>query len=228
MAIYSLLSNASDEYTYNIRILHDGLCEADYSGVLDFSFLNANISFVDVAEYAKDQNYYDGVTEYTSHITKETFYRLLIPELFPNLDKVIYLDSDLIVLDDISKLVQIDLGDKTIGAVYSVEQWCEGNTGMLPNDDPHEWFNAGVMLFDIRQYIQNGYPQKVRDALSNTVFDVGDQELLRLICYKDVKYLPFEWNVMWHHLNNGGTGLKDYNRNIYYKAISNPKIVHYS
>ena len=228
IAIYSMLSNASAAYKYDIRILHSGLKETEFLNITGLASSNTKITPVDVTEYAKGQGYYNGVTEYTSHITEETFYRLLIPELFSELERVVYLDCDLIVLSNIAELYQVDLQGKTIGAVYSVEQWCEGNTGRLPNNDPHEWFNAGVMVFDIQRYKQKGYVQKARELLAENVFDVGDQELLRLVCYQDVTYLPFAWNVMWHHLNNGGGGIRDYNRQIYTDIVSNPKIIHYS
>ena len=46
------------------------------------------------------------------------FYRILIPELFPELTKAIYLDSDMVVVGDLGELWDIDLGDKLMGVVY--------------------------------------------------------------------------------------------------------------
>lgn len=228
IAIHSLLSNASKDYFYDIRIMHSGLGQEMLSGLAELAAANSRISFVDVSDVAAGRGYYDGVVSYTSHVTKETFYRLLIPEMFPKLPRVLYLDCDLVVLGDIAELYSADLQGKAIGAVYSVEQWCGGNTGYLPNQESHEWFNAGVMLFDIARYIEKDYPEKCEMALEERVYEVGDQELLREICYKDVEYLPFEWNVMWHHLHNGGYGIKSHNEELYKKAVESPKIVHYS
>lgn len=228
VTIASIIDNASENTFFDVKVLYS---ELSYSKIKKFEGLSnskCKIKCVDVSAYIDGRNYYDGVTNYTNHITKETFYRLLIPEIFSELDRIIYLDCDLVVCADLTELYETELEGKTIGAVYSVEQWEKDNKGFLPNDDPHEWFNAGVMVIDIKKYNEKGYAERCREELAKQVFDVGDQDLLRLVCYGDVHYLPFEWNVMWHHIHNGGYGLKDNNRFLYNAAKEAPKIVHYS
>lgn len=227
VTIYSILENASLEYEYDIHILHSGISEYNCVRLEALADEKTSIECVNVSENLGNKNFYGGPVAATKHISKEAFYRLLIPEIFPEYDKVIYLDCDLIVCGDIAELYETDLQGKTIGAVYSVEHWGE-NGPVLPNDDPHEWFNSGVMLIDVKRYLENGFVERCIEEMKHKIFNVVDQDLLRLVCYGETTYLPYEWNVIWHHLHKKGRGVQEYNRRLYEVAKKHPKIVHYT
>lgn len=227
VAICSMLNNASYKYEYEIHIFHSGISEYNCLRLESMSDEKSSICCENVSEYLGNKNYYGGPASYTKHISKEAFYRLLIPEIFPEYKKIIYLDCDLIVNGDISELYEFDLCGKTIGAVYSVEHWGK-DSPVLPNSDPHEWFNSGVMLIDVERYLQKGFIERCIEEMKCKVFNVVDQDLLRLVCYGETTYLPYEWNVMWHHLHNGGAGLKEHNGELYKDIVQHPKVVHYT
>ena len=79
-----------------------------------FNGKNISIEFVDL-------NYYiDSIKEklYTrDYYSKATYFRLFLPNLYPQYDKVLYLDSDIILNDDIAKLYNINIKDNLLGAV---------------------------------------------------------------------------------------------------------------
>lgn len=92
-----------------------------------------------------------------SRFSIATFYRFLIPAVFPtDLDKIIYLDSDIIVNLNLNELWQIDLGDKPLAAVVESDNGVGSQTwfnlcrdGIVKADD---YFNAGVMLMNLNAF----------------------------------------------------------------------------
>ncbi len=81
--------------------------------------------------------------------TMSIFYRLFIPELFPQYDKAIYINSDTIVNDDIAKLYNNELGDNLFGActdssIQYVVEMVKYIKDVLALD-PKKYINSGVM-----------------------------------------------------------------------------------
>lgn len=75
---------------------------------------NVNIEYVDL-------NYYiEKIKEklYTrDYFSMTTYFRLFISNLYPQYNKAIYLDCDIVLLKDIAELYNIDIGDNLLGAV---------------------------------------------------------------------------------------------------------------
>ena len=131
-----------------------------------------------------------------------TYFRFLIPELKNNIDKVIYLDCDIIVLDDIIKLYNENLGDKIIGAVpeyhYTTFTLLNNVKNKCNIDCKHKYFNAGVMLINCEKWRQNDITKKLfkiekkyRDKLMFL-----DQDVLNKCFECDYKELHIKYNVM--------------------------------
>ena len=102
VAIRSLIKNASKEHNYRIVILNTGLDREKMDKIKALSSDQFIINFVDVSHAVDDikhqlRNVY--------HFGLATYYRLFIEELFPEYDKILYLDCDIVVLGDISKLL---------------------------------------------------------------------------------------------------------------------------
>lgn len=228
VALLSLIENLSSDCECRIYILYREMSEYHIFWLEEMSTDYVFIQCVDVSEQLKDKNYYGGPVEATKHISEETFYRLLIPEVLPQYKKILYLDCDLVILGDAAKLYETDLQGNIFGAVYSVEHWNQERTGTVPNADPQEWFNAGVLLIDMERFQAEGCLEQCKELMSRQVFDVVDQDVLRIVGYGKTLYLPYEWNVMWHHLQSDINGLKEYNREIYLEVVRHPEIVHYT
>ena len=92
-----------------------------------------------------------------SYVSIATFYRLLIPQLFStDIDKCIYLDSDIIVNLDIAELWRIELGDKVLGVIPEIlnrndvhRAFALCRDGLVKDDD---YFNAGVLLMNLNAF----------------------------------------------------------------------------
>jgi len=87
------------------------------------------------------------------HVTQATYSRLLLPELSPEIERAIYIDADMLVLDDIAELFAVELGDALFAAGRDVDTPTLG-TGApysldalrLSPDSPYH--NAGILVFD--------------------------------------------------------------------------------
>ena len=114
VAIASLIANASKDYSYRIIVLNTGLSTDNIAKVKLNERDGFTIDFIDISENVKSiksrfKNVY--------HFSIVTYYRLFIASLFPQYDKILYLDCDLVVLGDISKLYNTELEDNILAAV---------------------------------------------------------------------------------------------------------------
>ena len=113
--IASIVAHASSEYKYRLTILHDGLSMESKRMIRKYqdnekifiSFFNVNIKVNSLSVKLDVRDYY----------TITTYYRLFIPSLFPTLSKCLYLDSDIVLNEDVAKLYFTDLEDNLVGAI---------------------------------------------------------------------------------------------------------------
>ena len=106
VTLESMFEKASKNYFYNIHVLNNGIND-EYKEML-MKYQNSDyckIDFVNVNERI------NAITELHTrdYYTNAIYYRLFIADLFPEYDKALYLDADIIILDDISKQVNEDI-----------------------------------------------------------------------------------------------------------------------
>jgi lipopolysaccharide biosynthesis glycosyltransferase len=84
------------------------------------------------------------------YFTQAMWYRTFLPELLGDSDRVLYLDVDTLVLDDLAPLWSTDFGDALVGAVTNVlEPWGEWWPEKLGLPGPEAYFNSGVLLMNL-------------------------------------------------------------------------------
>ena len=105
-AISSLIRHTSDKYQYDIYIVQDDISKQNKYLINSLNQKeNVNVRFIEI----KHKNYTNEDLDYRPIFTKHSFSRLFLHRLFPELDKIIYLDSDIIVTSDIAELYFQDL-----------------------------------------------------------------------------------------------------------------------
>ncbi len=146
-------------------------------------------SIVDVGEGALD-DLADGV-----NFTVTTYARLLIDELLPrDLDRVLYLDGDILVRGDIGDLWMTDLRGRTVGAVMDLPRYPFNGKLGLPVEAAY--FNAGVLVIDLERWrrlkigeralaLAREHPERLTWA---------DQCALNLVLHDDWTALDRVWN----------------------------------
>jgi lipopolysaccharide biosynthesis glycosyltransferase len=151
--------------------------------------------------------------------TRANYLRLLIPELVgPNVSKVLYLDCDLLVLQDISPLWDIELGDAPLAAVQDMVIPVVSATAGLRNwetlhhDPDAMYLNSGVLLFNVARWR--------RDRLSDVMLEYAgrhgdllryaDQDVLNAVLCGQWLPLPPTWNIFAPWYFNGGAMPKNF------------------
>ena len=98
VSIASILEHASPEYRYDFHVLHTDITPQTMEAVYRMQRENVSICFDDVSDHLETISNKLPIRDY---YTKTTYYRLFIAEMFPELDKAIYIDSDTVVCGDI-------------------------------------------------------------------------------------------------------------------------------
>ena len=135
------------------------------------------------------------------HIGISTYFRLFVELLLPNsIDKLIYLDCDIVVRKSLLPLYDTDISDYYLGAVYHSDDLSINNGAFKRLNIPvnQGYFNAGVLLINLRKWREDGiYNQCVKYLHDNKLKIVNhDQDVLNVVCGKQTKMLSFTWNCM--------------------------------
>ncbi|MDO5605951.1 MAG: glycosyltransferase family 8 protein [Paracoccus sp. (in: a-proteobacteria)] len=129
------------------------------------------------------------------HLTSSTYLRLLIPDLMPDEERVIYMDCDMVVLDDLTPLSRLDLGDAIVAAVPCPSPNMEelAQMGIARGD----YVNAGLLVMNLPVWRRENIAARCIDALSDPDHPLmsEDQSALNLVARGRILPLPARYNV---------------------------------
>lgn len=225
----SMLENTSSQNRIEIFIIDGGISGQNKE------FLNSI-----VAKHGRRINYlslnperYEGL-EARSYFSLVTYFRLFIPELMDlSVEKVIYLDCDLIVRGDIAKLWDIDIGSHFVAAVEDAGNENMGDEGLALKKNLHIpikfcYFNAGVLVINLAAWRIHNIGPKICDFIraNSEKISFCDQDGLNAVLFNQWRRLPVQWNVQtdFYELLHEKRIL----RADLLQALQNPQIVHYS
>jgi len=164
-------------------------------------------------------------------ISYATYYRILIPEIIdiPG-EKFLYLDSDVVVLKDLSPLFDIELKDKILASADDLAG-VDSNLQLKHKiPEPYHYFNAGILLIDKNNWIAKNATQQVLDYLNKNkeLCEFWDQDGLNGTLYKERISIPLTWNqqIALHFLKSAPL-LRNYPKE-YMEALYHPAIIHYN
>lgn len=132
-----------------------------------------------------------------THVSKASLLKYYIAEALPELDKVLYLDSDVLVLHDLNKIFRNDVSDVYLAAVKD-PSWFFENTHVLELnlEERGFYFNTGVLLMNLKKFRDDDLLAKLEDFTNNNFRTYMDQDAYNVVVGKEVALLPFEDNVM--------------------------------
>ncbi|MEW9669191.1 glycosyltransferase family 8 protein [Ammoniphilus sp. 3BR4] len=204
----SLLENKVTKNKLNIYIINSNISEQN-----KLKLTNSMKKFKQKIKFLKvDPLIYAGFMT-RGYLTMETYYRISIPELLnKDIDKVIYLDSDLIVKKDITSLWNINVDKYYLAAVTTPA----GNTRYKDLSIPIEsnYFNAGVLLINLKRWRENNVSEKIIQFINNNASKIKfcSQDPLNAILHDKWLQLDPRWNY-----------LAPYRRD-----VEDPYIIHYN
>lgn len=139
------------------------------------------------------------------YVSVTAYLRCFLPAILPlSIHKVLYLDSDLLVLGNIRPLWDVDLTDKALAAVEDSSSGNQETLVRLRLPDNYTYFNSGVMVMNLDYWRENkilkrlmlyldGFHERIRE---------NDQDLLNVCLWKNRVLLPLRWNMQGGFLKN--------------------------
>ena len=238
-ALQSLLENSSRMRHYDIVLLTRDISPSSMNALTAQvnAFPQASIGYLDVEAALGDTQ-----LPYYGHFRPETYFRLLAPSLLPMANKAIYLDSDIIVLDDVAKLFDIDVEGYLLGATRDIDtigQICgyEQSVGTylskeLGLTDPMAYFQAGVLLMNLAEFRARTTPDQLISLATQRTWRWLDQDVLNKVVDGDYVRINMRWNLLydWKCIRRGriiACAPSDFKRE-YVIARGDIGIVHYA
>jgi lipopolysaccharide biosynthesis glycosyltransferase len=200
--LYSLVSNIKTGTHVHIYVLSLGItCETQnrLRGVSHRSDIKLTLDFIEVNADRLDNLPSGG------HISPAAYLRLFIPALLPEeCDKVLYLDSDMLIRHDVTPLWELDVKDYSLLAAPDALI-----TSIASEGGPFNWkkigipadnfyFNSGVLLLNLKKWREENLTQKALEYVleNREQIKYHDQEALNAVCYDSWAEFDMTWNVM--------------------------------
>lgn len=219
--ICSILKNLSSDKICHFYILSTSISQENKDRFLKLKrfkqcevfFIKPDESFVQIFKDIKLQE----------HVKIETFYKFSLPLILPKLDRILFLDSDIVVLEDISPLYESTLEDFCFAAVEDANQRLKIPFGY---PDEYIYFNSGVILFNIKQIKNSTYMDRIKTKVKENFdkYKVSDQDMFNDCFYDKIKKLSYKYNL--HHTRYGF--FNPMNTNDYFASLNKPVIWHFT
>lgn len=231
ITILSALENRVSEVKYSFYIFTSNVFSKDTVDKFDrivSSYPSCSITYMKM-----DDDLFSDVKLNISHITHPTFYRLVAGSKLPMFDKIIYLDSDVIVEQDLVEYFSTDLTGYYIAGVKGAsyhwpadgnKKYCADNG--LPSID--QYVNAGVLIFNLKE-IRDDDVESEFVQLSKLGLRSQDQDVINRACYNKIRHLPYKYNCMVAKYESAPEQLlKVFTRDEINQANNCPVITHYA
>lgn len=190
VAMYSAIKNKCPLTTYNFHVMTLDLAEGDDVALKAFETDGVKVSLYPQKDidlfYIRD-----------THVSKTSLLKYYIADVLKDLDKVIYIDSDVLVLQDLNELYAKDIEGKYLAAVKD-PSWFFENTHVLELnlEERGFYFNSGVMLMNLAKIRNDNLVAKLEDYTNNNFRTYMDQDALNVVVGNDVALLDVKYNTM--------------------------------
>lgn len=167
------------------------------------------------------------------HITLASYYRLVASLVLPqHIDRIIYLDCDILVCGSLMKLWNNNLEDYALAGCLDEAYFEEEKYQRLELDRTYSYFNAGVLVINLNYWRNNNIVNKCFCLISGKSDKLlfHDQDTLNCVLAGRIKYLPFQYNLQTGFLYKNYM-FKHYSHVVQrqvWEAIANPIVIHYS
>lgn len=163
------------------------------------------------------------------HININTYFRLIIDQILLDIDKVIYIDADVVVYGNIAELWQIDLGENMIAG--SLDEGGVSQSRRLKLPPESNYINAGVLLLNLKSMrgkYDNLFSEYCKTYISNQdKIILQDQDILNIFYDGSIKILDLRWNIN-SRIFSQNTLERKYSQDDELVAVNNAGIIHYT
>lgn len=201
VALTSLIANTNPATEYQITILNQGLAPESVTALGGMATTNVHIGFESMAAKLQEQVQDHGNTLRADYFTLTIYYRLFIADMFPQLDKAIYLDADVVCEADVAKLFATDVSHALVAAAPDpfiandpiTAAYAEQVVGVPAN----EYVNSGVLVLNLKAMRAAQFSAHFLTLLNTYHFPsiAPDQDYINAITNDQLVLLPSRWNV---------------------------------
>lgn len=201
VSIRSLIDTTPLKQKVCVYVLNERLKIENMFALKKMETKNIKIKFVNVSNKIKSIR--DKlVAQLRDYYSPSIYYRIFIASMFPKLDKAIYLDCDIAIVDNIANMYNKDLGNNLVGAVVdevvnSNEQF-KSYVQEAVGIDCDKYFNSGILLMNLKEFRNQSIEEQFIYYLNNYPFSslCPDQDYLNFLCKNKVLYMEKGWNKM--------------------------------
>ena len=198
VAFHSLLRNSAPGYFYKLHVLHTSISAASQRRLQEVAgrFPNASLQFTDVSRYDDDER----IRHQKSHYSMEIYYKLIAADLFPQYDRILCSDVDVVFTGDISASYFLfpDEDFYYAGVGQVLESGRMKAYGTAFNDQEKEVLQkeiaANYMLLNLAAMRADGLQHRLTDYYKQNYHRLvlPEQDCLILCCWPRVRYMPME------------------------------------
>ncbi len=241
VVLQSILENSSAVYNYDIIIFTSDISIENQIILQEQlqAYTNFSIRFYNVVSVMESyMNLY-----LSKYYTIEIYFRLLAPNILKSYDKILYLDSDIIVQEDVAKLYTIELSKEYLLAACRDIEWIatynanqiekEYVNDILKLKNPQNYFQSGIILLNLETFRNNFTNDLILQFATTQNWTFPDQDILNSVAQERVLFLDPVWNIItgWSEKKR----IKNIHKNLdkvlfkeYMAVRSHPNIIHYA
>lgn len=197
VAMASVLVNTKVPQKIQFYLIDDEIQQENKEKIIKtVQNLGGNIEFIKIKNSKLEDCYVSG------ELSRASYFRLDIANILDeSIEKIIYLDCDLLVYDDIEKMWQLDMGGKPVAATCDLGIMASARVRKqknkfigLPFDTPY--FNAGVLIMDLKKWRDGNYAEAIIALATQNKYPNHDQDALNKFFMNNWQEIPLRWDVI--------------------------------
>jgi lipopolysaccharide biosynthesis glycosyltransferase len=195
VAITSLIDNKKEDTFYEINIIIADLNKDSEDKLNSLKNKNVSIKIVKVngdkyKEFQREEGY----------VSSTALFKFEIINLFPEHDKILYLDGDILVKADLAELYDAGLGNHYVGAVRDMA--AEVSYKIHKKLPVNKYFNSGVMVLNLKKIREDNLVNRINKVMKKHWHDFVcmDQDVFNFVFKENVLWLKPKYNAMIFNL----------------------------
>lgn len=238
VALQSLIENSKNYENYDIIVFDSDISERNKKTLQKMLPPNFSLRFFDINSYIYEE-LGELKLETREYWSISMYYRIFIPLVMQKYNKVLYCDADISFNKPISEMFKINCEDKAILAVLdTVTPVLTRYTNRMQHiveelalPHPNEYFNSGILMFNIPKININNYIKNFKNALETKNLLFPDQDILNILFNGKTKLISCQYNYQYgvqiFNKNYTNTIFGAYKKD-FLEATENPTIIHYT
>ena len=195
VVMYSAIKNKCENSTYNFYIITENITKEDENLLYRLKNLAPDTVNITLIPRHEPDLPYENMQRFLQY--KVGMHKVYLPEILKDIDKVIYMDGDVIVLKDLRELFNIDVTDVYAAVVKDgIFYRFPKEMAEIGLDKRGFYFNSGVMLYNLKEQRKDDIVNKLVDYVKTHKDFYGDQDVLNVVFGDKLKLMSYRYNCI--------------------------------